>query len=109
MIEPEIEELARLTEIERSNVQRNAIVAQTVLFLSVLVGIASIVVVLSAMVFSARLMNSMTSIIDATNAISRGDLDVPIEINQSGEIGELAKAIDRMRTSLKAAIERLRR
>ena len=109
LIEPEIEELARLTEIERSNVQRNAFVAQTVLFLSVLVGIASIVVVVSAMIFSSRLMNSMTSIIDATNAISRGDLDIPIEINQSGEIGELAKAIDRMRTSLKAAIERLRR
>ncbi len=109
LIEPEIEELARLTEIERSNVQRNAFIAQTVLFLSVLVGIASIVVVVSAMIFSSRLMNSMTSIIDATNAISRGDLDIPIEINQSGEIGELAKAIDRMRTSLKAAIERLRR
>ncbi len=109
LIEPEIAELARLTEIERSNVQRNAIVAQTVLVLSVVVGIASIVIVLSAMVFSSRLMNSMTSIIDATNAISRGDLDIPIEINQSGEIGELAKAIDRMRTSLKAAIERLRR
>ncbi len=66
-------------------------------------------VVLSALVFSTRLMNSMTSIIDATNAISRGDLDIPIEINQAGEIGELAKAIDRMRASLKAAIERLRR
>jgi len=109
LIEPVLEELTRLTEIERSNVQRNAIVAQTVLFLSVLVGIASIVVVISALVFSSRLINSMTSIIDATNAISRGDLDIPIEINLSGEIGELAKAIDRMRTSLKAAIERLRR
>lgn len=109
LIEPELEELARLTEIERSNVQRNALVAQTVLFLSVLVGIASVVVVVSALVFSTRLINSMTSIIDATNAISRGDLDKPIEINQLGEIGELAKAIDRMRTSLKAAIERLRR
>jgi len=109
LIEPEIEELARLTEIERTNVQRNSFVAQTVLVLSVLVGIASILVVVMALIFSTRLMNSMTSIIDATNAISRGDLDIPIEINQAGEIGELAKAIDRMRTSLKAAIERLRR
>lgn len=109
LIDPELEELARLTEIERANVQRNSFVAQAVLVLSVLVGIASIVVVISALIFSTRLMNSMTSIIDATNAISRGDLDIPIEINQAGEIGELAKAIDRMRTSLKAAIERLRR
>lgn len=109
LIEPEIEELSRLTEIERANVQRNSFVARTVLVLSVLVGIASVLVVLMALIFSTRLINSMTSIIDATNAISRGDLDIPIEINQAGEIGELAKAIDRMRTSLKAAIERLRR
>jgi HAMP domain-containing protein len=109
LIEPEIEELSRLTEIERTNVQRNSFVARTVLVLSVLVGIASVLVVLLALIFSTRLMNSMTSIIDATNAISRGDLDIPIEINQAGEIGELAKAIDRMRISLKAAIERLRR
>jgi HAMP domain-containing protein len=51
----------------------------------------------------------MTNIIDAANAISRGDLDVSIDIEQGGEIGELANSIDRMRTSLKAAIERLRR
>jgi len=109
LVEPQLEELARLTEIERANVQRNSFVAQTVLVLSVLVGIASIVVVLSALVFSTRLMNSMTSIIDATNAISRGDLDVPIDVTQGGEIGDMAQAIERMRTSLKAAIERLRR
>lgn len=109
LVEPQLEELSRLTEIERTNVQRNSFVAQTVLVLSVLVGIASIVVVLSALVFSTRLMNSMTSIIDATNAISRGDLDVPIDVNQGGEIGDMAQAIERMRTSLKAAIERLRR
>jgi HAMP domain-containing protein len=36
-------------------------------------------------------------------------MDVPIDVDQTGEIGELAKAIERMRTSLKAAIERLRR
>ncbi|RLE05443.1 MAG: hypothetical protein DRJ13_02020 [Bacteroidetes bacterium] len=109
LVEPQLEELARLTEIERANVQRNSFVAQTVLVLSVVVGIASVVVVLSALIFSTRLMNSMTSIIDATNAISRGDLDVPIDVTQGGEIGEMAQAIERMRTSLKAAIERLRR
>ena len=109
LVEPQLDELARLTEIERANVQRNSFVAQTVLVLSVLVGIASIVVVLSAIIFSTRFMNSMTSIIDATNAISRGDLDVPIDVTQGGEMGEMAQAIERMRTSLKAAIERLRR
>lgn len=109
LIEPELQELARLTEIERSNVQRNSFIARTVLALSILVGIAVVLVVSAALYFSTKLIKSMTSIIDAANAISRGDLDVPIEIGQAGEIGELAKAIDRMRTSLKAAIERLRR
>ena len=54
-------------------------------------------------------MASITRIIDAANSMSRGDLDVPIDADQPGEIGELAKAIERMRTKLKAAIERLRR
>jgi HAMP domain-containing protein len=36
-------------------------------------------------------------------------MDVMIDVEQGGEIGELARAIDRMRTSLRAAIERLRR
>jgi HAMP domain-containing protein len=34
---------------------------------------------------------------------------VAIDVGPGGEIGELAASIDRMRTSLKAAIERLRR
>ena len=109
LIEPELAELSRLTEIERASARTNSFVAQTVLVLSVIVGIAVIFVVITAMIFSGRVMTSITTIINAANAISRGDLDVPIEVNQRGEIGELAKAIDRMRTSLKAAIERLRR
>ncbi len=109
LIEPELAELSRLTEIERASARTNSFVAQSVLVLSVIVGIAVIFVVISATIFSRRLLNSITEIINAANAISRGDLDVPIAVNQTGEIGDLAKAIDRMRTSLKAAIERLRR
>jgi HAMP domain-containing protein len=56
-----------------------------------------------------RILNAIEKIVHATNAISRGDLDVPIEGIEGGEIGELAQAVERMRTSLKAAIERLRR
>jgi HAMP domain-containing protein len=60
-------------------------------------------------VFSRRMIQAIQAIVDAANAISRGDMDVPIDVEQGGEIGELAQAIDRMRTSLRAAIERLRR
>jgi HAMP domain-containing protein len=73
------------------------------------VGVSVIVAVTGVMILSRRVIQSITQIVDAANAISRGDLDVPIDVEQGGEMGELAKAIDRMRTSLKAAIERLRR
>lgn len=109
LIEPELKGLARLTELERANTRTNSFVARTVLVLSVVVGISLIFVIFGSMIISGRIMASVTNIIDAANAISRGDLDVPIDVNQAGEMGELAKAIDRMRTSLKAAIERLRR
>jgi HAMP domain-containing protein len=56
-----------------------------------------------------RIVRSILEIIDTANSISRGDLDIPIDTEKPGEIGELAEAIERMRTSLKAAIERLRR
>lgn len=56
-----------------------------------------------------KMLNSIQEIVNAANSISRGDLDVPIDVAQGGEIGDMAQAIERMRTSLKAAIERLRR
>lgn len=41
--------------------------------------------------------------------ISFGELERPIQIRGSGEIAELASALERMRTSIKSAIERLRK
>jgi len=107
--EPELEKLAARVELEKASANRKWIGSIIVLVLSILVGIFVVVAVTTAIIFSQRMLQSMTSIIDAANSISRGDLDVPIDIEQGGEIGELAQSIDRMRTSLKAAIERLRR
>lgn len=45
----------------------------------------------------------------AADAISRGQLDAPIVARTGDEIGELARSIERMRASLKAAIARLSR
>jgi HAMP domain-containing protein len=38
-----------------------------------------------------------------------GDLDTPIQIKAKGEVGLLAESIERMQTSVKAAIERLQK
>ena len=45
----------------------------------------------------------------AADSMSRGQLDVPIIVRSDDEIGELARSIERMRASLKAAITRLSR
>jgi methyl-accepting chemotaxis protein len=45
----------------------------------------------------------------AAESISRGELDVLIDVRTGDEMQDLAESIERMRTSLKAAIERLRR
>ncbi len=107
--EPEMEKLTERVELEKATANRKLIGSRIVLVLSILVGILVVTAVTAAIIFSQKMLQSMTNIIDAANAISRGDLDVSIDIGQSGEIGELANSIDRMRISLKAAIERLRR
>ena len=107
--EPEVENFARRVEVEKviaTNLQaRETVTAVVGLALS----LAGVVMAVVYVVGTQRIVTAITKIIDAANAISRGDLDVPIDVGQPGEIGELAQAIERMRTSLKAAIERLRR
>jgi HAMP domain-containing protein len=100
-----------MTQVEQEKVPTTnlSIFSRAALGLSVIVGVAVVVQIIVAMFFSGRLIRSMKEIVDAANAISRGDMDAYINVNQIGEIGDLARAIERMRTSLKAAIERLRR
>lgn len=45
----------------------------------------------------------------AAEKISLGDIDLPIDVQGGGEIGELAASLERMRFSIKAAMNRLRR
>jgi HAMP domain-containing protein len=107
--EPAMQTLITRVETERARANRLASFAQIGLAFSILVGISVVVIVVVVIVFSRRLIQAIQAIVDAANDISRGDMDVPIDVDQGGEIGELAQAIDRMRTSLRAAIERLRR
>ena len=45
----------------------------------------------------------------AAHRISLGEIDLPVEIRGGGEVGELAQSLERMRFSIKSAIDRLRR
>jgi HAMP domain-containing protein len=60
--------------------------------------------------FSARaLATPIMKLTDAAERMSLGDLNVKIDVQSRDEIGLLAQAIGRMQTSLRMAMERLRR
>lgn len=107
--EPEIENFASRVEVEKvvaTNLQARETITSIV---GLIISLAGVIMAFVYVLGTQRIVASITKIINAANSISRGDLDVAINVDQPGEIGELAKAIERMRTSLKAAIERLRR
>jgi nitrogen fixation/metabolism regulation signal transduction histidine kinase len=62
---------------------------------------------------AVRITRSVTvpvgKLVEAADQISVGDLDAVMEVHSQDEIGELAESLERMRVSMKAAIERLRK
>lgn len=76
----------------------------------ILGGIISIVIViLLATIFATRMAKSISHLTDVANRISLGEMNVPIEITSTDEIGDLADALRRMQASLTKAIQRLQR
>jgi methyl-accepting chemotaxis protein len=77
---------------------------------AVTVGVMALVIaVVLAYVISRGLTRAARQLATAAESISRGDLDVAVEVKTGDEMQDLAESIERMRASLKAAIERLRR
>jgi HAMP domain-containing protein len=54
-------------------------------------------------------IRSIRYLSEVADKISMGELDTPIQIKEKGEVGVLAESIERMQTSVKAAIERLQK
>lgn len=78
-----------------------------------LVLLAALLGLFLASLLTRRSARQITAPIDrlvkAADAISMGDLSRPVQAHQNDEIGDLAQALERMRQSLEAAMERLRR
>jgi methyl-accepting chemotaxis protein len=80
-----------------------------------LIGTASGVAVVLGVLFAAliwysagRLLGRLSELAEVADAVSVGDrLDVPLESSTDDEVGDLAKAIDRLRESMRAALRRL--
>ena len=56
-----------------------------------------------------RVAAPIERLVKVADAISMGDLTEPVKAESNDEIGDLAQALERMRQSLDAAMERLRR
>jgi HAMP domain-containing protein len=103
LYEPELKALEELA----ISAERRASIMTT---LAVLFGFSSVIVGAAAAFFISRgITRSTSELSNAADAISRGDLDMPIQISTGDEIEDLADSIERMRNSLRAAIERLKR
>lgn len=68
-----------------------------------------VIVVTSAFVVSRELVRPLRTLKNATDRISRGDLDVQLEIRSNDEIGELADSFERMVAATKYLREHARR
>ena len=96
----------RMKQIERQYLdqyQRKFQVFYLVIFL--------VLVVLLAVIYfySRSVIRPIRHLSEVANKISMGDLDAPIQVKATGEVGVLAESIERMQTSVKAAIERLQK
>ena len=80
-------------------------------FLVFYIVILLVLVVLLAVIYlySRSVIGPIRQLSEVANKISMGELDAPIQVKARGEVGVLAESIERMQTSVKAAIERLQR
>lgn len=72
-------------------------------------GITLVLMGSTVLFYSRRLKSNLTTLINAAEKISIGDLDTEIKVETKDEISDLAETISRMQESIRLSIERLRR
>ena len=80
--------------------------------LLLILGVALLAFVVAALLAARTaqlVVQPIERLVLAADAISMGDLDQPVTVERNDEIGDLAQALERMRLSLEAAMERLRK
>lgn len=102
-------QVVRRVTVGLSNGQARAAVRNSLLvvLLTTLLGLGL------ALAFAARaarqIVGPLERLVEVADAISLGDLTRPVKMERNDEIGDLAQALERMRLSLEAAMDRLRR
>jgi HAMP domain-containing protein len=86
----------------------NAVLNRVFLIIVLIVVFFLLLASVAAVAAAQRLTRPIVELTEASNNISLGQLDQAIQIKTDDEIGQLAEALERMRISLKQALERLR-
>jgi HAMP domain-containing protein len=78
-------------------------------FLLLLGGIALVVIAsaIGAVVLTGRLIRPFRRLTEIAGRMSTGDLDTPVPVESQKDFGDLTRSLERMRSSLKAAMMRL--
>ena len=99
-------------EVQMGNVslnrqQANMTIVNTSWFLVAAVIVAFLLGAFLSRLIGRAISQPMMQLTQISSGISMGDLDTRVDVKGGGEIGELASAVERMRTSLKMIIEQL--
>ena len=93
----------------RTRQEADATVRSTLLLLVGVAGLALVVGIAVSLTVSRSITNAVTTLTQAAERISMGELDAAVVLKSKDELGELAQSFERMRISLKAAMDRLQR
>jgi len=85
----------------------NGVILNTSVALLIGVALAVAVVAVLATLIGRSISQPVRQLTKVATDISMGELDTAVDVRHKGEVGELARAIERMRTSLKMMIDRL--
>ena len=111
---PDSKEISQGNKIFRVNVgwlkqkSQNTALSHVLLILGI-IGFGIALAVALATLFASRLAQPIVALTQAADRISLGELETPVTSDQNNELGDLAAAVERMRVSLKSALERLRK
>ena len=84
-------------------------VQKSLIPLLVFIGVIALLGGISHLLVARTISVPIRALTLAAEKISLGEIDLPIEVKGGGEIGDLAASLERMRFSIKAAMNRLRR
>ena len=93
----------------RTRQEAAATVRSTLLLLAVVAILALAAGLVVGLTVSRSITTAVVTLTQAAERISMGELDTAVTLKSKDELGDLAQSFERMRISLKAAMDRLRR